>query len=329
MYIEENGYSKDKWRKHFPVESLLKLLVVKAYKKISYRKVISSLSEKDCLLLSFPYDPETGLYMRPSKSTLHDFAKTIIGIEGLNRLMIMVGKKIVDQNPGQDGIIDSTPLEASRYSEHSKYNPHYEIKMDKAHIFHYGNSVLYMVHSEGMDHDEKHYLPLILAIKEMDPSMSKFMLDAGYKGFQTHADCWYHLGVQPLIGMPCNAVYSEDATLEKKNEKINKMWKIGGNIHDSLPNKLKFLYENGYAELVGKFLRNKNMNDPDFENKMKNHGDCERKHSHIKSTVKFDVKGYWEDSREFNAILNFVCFQLLDLSRLQCGIKNPEFCNYY
>ena len=154
--------------------------------------------------------------------------------------------------------------------------------MDKAHISHYGNSVLYMVYSEGTDHYEKHFLPLVLAVKEMEPSMRRFMLDAGYKGFHTHADCWYHLGIQPLIGMPCNAVYRNDATLEKINARINKKWKIGGDIYDSTQNKLIFLYENGDTKLVGKFLRNKNMDDPDFENKMRNRGDCERKHSHIK-----------------------------------------------
>lgn len=104
-YLEEKGYSKDKWRKHFPVEALLKLLVAKAFKKTSYRKVISSLSERDCMLLSFPYDPETGLYMRPSKSTLHNFAKKRIALEGLNKLMVMIGKKIVDINPGRMGLL--------------------------------------------------------------------------------------------------------------------------------------------------------------------------------------------------------------------------------
>ena len=96
-----------------------------------------------------------------------------------------------------------------------------------------------------------------------------------------------------------------------------------------MQDKLRFLYENGHRRIVGRYLRNKNMDGPGFDKKIKSRSNCERKHTHIKKTVKFDVKGYQEGNREFYVLLNFIPFQLLDLAQLQLGIDKPEFGRYY
>lgn len=96
-----------------------------------------------------------------------------------------------------------------------------------------------------------------------------------------------------------------------------------------MQDELRFLYENGHRRIVRKYLRNKNMDDPGFDKKIKSRSNCERKHAHIKKTVKFDVKEYQEDNREFYVLLNFIAFKLLDLARLQLGREKPEFGRYY
>ena len=48
--------------------------------------------------------------------------------------MMMIGEKIARLIDSEDAKTDSIHLEASRYDKHSDYNPHYECKMDKAHI---------------------------------------------------------------------------------------------------------------------------------------------------------------------------------------------------
>jgi hypothetical protein len=327
--LERDSYSQDKWRKHFPVVALLKLLAVKSFRRQSYLQVVTSLTDEECRLLSLPYDPETKSYLRPSKSTLHYFASSRVGKNGVIKLMKFLAEKIMRLIPNGEGIIDSTPLEASRYSKCSKFNPHYKIYMDKAHIFHYENSVLFMEFSNATEHDEKHSYSLLKSVEEIKPNITKFSLDAGYKSFDTHADAWYILGVHPIITLPENATYHEEATSKKIDELVNKMWKKGGDVHSKMQDKLRFLYENGHKKIVGKYLRNKNMDDPEFNKKLKSRSNCERKHAHIKKTVKFDVKGYQEDNREFNVLLNFVAFQILDLARIQSGMEKSRFSRYY
>ncbi len=66
----------------------------------------------------------------PSGGTLHHFVKYRLGVEGVNKIMLMVGEKITKLIDSKDAKLDSTPLEASRYDTHSDYNPHYECKME-------------------------------------------------------------------------------------------------------------------------------------------------------------------------------------------------------
>ena len=48
-----------------------------------------------------------------------------------------------------------------------------------------------------------------------------------------------------------------------------------------LRKKLEFLYKHGRAEQVGMYLRNRNLDDPDFDEVYAKRTDCERTHNHI------------------------------------------------
>ena len=67
---------------------------------------------------------------------------------------------------------------------------------------------------------------------------------------------------------------------------VNKKWNKGGDIHQSSEYKLQSLYDHGREKQVGIYLRNLNSLDKNFSSKCKNRSQCERKHKHIKDTVK-------------------------------------------
>jgi len=322
-------YYADHGRKFcFDVGLMIRLVVVKSFRTLSFRKTLYSLTDEDCYYLKVPLF--NGNYRIPSSSAFHDFMKNRLGKEGFLELMELFGAQLVKTaDKAQEAIIDSTPLEASRYNTYALFNPHYKIKMDKAHIFHYGNYPLFMIYSDGTTNDKPCLYPLIQKVAGMNPEMSSIVLDAGYDSFEIHADIWRIFGIHPLIQFREDAIVHSEGTMERIDHWVNKMWKEGGDIHQSIENKLRFLYDQGRKEQVGKYLRNINCLDKDFGTKCKNRNDCERKHKHIKDTVKFDIRGLLHTTKEMYTYVNFVSYQILMLAHSQLKFtKENEFCKY-
>ena len=213
-------------------------------------------------------------------------------------------------------MVDSTPIEASRYDKYAKYNPHYSCKMNKMHIFHLNEFPLYEIFTDGNVHDAPYAIPLGEKIIQMKPNMVTIQLDGGYDSFTIYAGYWKIFQIQPLIDPSSNAIINDEGTIERIDHWINKKWIIGGNIRDSIENKLLFLMENGRERQVGMYLRNKNLLNPNFKNEYKSRGDCERTHSHMKRMFNFKVKWIQNRSKEFYMALNFIAYQTVLLARL-------------
>ncbi|MCK4269249.1 MAG: transposase [Methanogenium sp.] len=327
-HIKSKCYALGSRKFSFDIGLMLRLVVLKKFRNLSFRKTLYSLTNEDCLYLRIP--KINGEYRIPSSSSFHGFMKYRLGEEGFREIMELVGAKLAKAaDKPQEAIIDSTPLEASRYNPHALFNPHYLIKMDKAHIFHYGNYPLYMVYSNGTTNDKPCFYPLIQKIARMNPEMSAIVLDAGYDTFEIHAKIWRTFGIHPLIQFREDAVIHDEGTLEGINHWVNKMWKEGGDIHQSIEKKLRFLYDHGRKEQVGKYLRNINCLDEDFYSKCKNRSQCERKHKHIKDTVKFDIRSLLHTSKKMYTYASFISYQILILAHAQLKIENVNvFCNY-
>ena len=271
-----------------------------------------------------------GYYCLPAHSTLHHFVKHRLKSEGFEALMHIIGSIICRDSGETIGIIDSTPLEASRYNADAAYNPHYQCKMDKAHIFHLGEFPIACCTSGGNEADSVHASSLIQTVKEMKPNLTAVFADGGYDSFQVHADISYHLKARPYIEPRNTAVMQEEGTEPRINHWVNRMWKSGGSVHDPLSVKLKFLYERGRSEQVGMYLRNQNLVDPAFRDKYAKRGDCERTHNHIKSIVKFDIRGLRSASKRLYVLMSFVVYQILLLGHLQNGIRPVQhFAPYF
>jgi hypothetical protein len=128
-----------------------------------------------------------------------------------------------------DVIVDSTPLEASRYSGCSVLNPHSGIVLDKAHILHLGNYPLFLIHSEGNENDKPYGEQLLEIAARMGIRPDSVLMDAGYDSFKLHALSYELFGATPMIQVRYDAVFAPEASEEAIRRKVNKLWKIGGN----------------------------------------------------------------------------------------------------
>jgi hypothetical protein len=320
-HIESTRYTGRNEHLRYPVEAMLKLMVVKQFRYLGYDKTVASLTQEEAWLLGF--EEGEGIYKVPSGSTLHHFVKYRLGVEGIDEIMEMVGKKLVQAATSKKATTDSTPLEASRYDKHADYNPHYQCKMYKGHITMVGTLPVYMSFTEGNANDSPELFEHIMALKSMKASVGEYFLDGAYDSFRNHADIWYHLSAIPKIYCGENAVINPEGSLERIDHWVNKMWKLGGSIHMSLEEKLRFLYEHGREDQVGAYFRNQNLEDVTFDVSYQNRKECERINGHIKETVKFDVRGVPNPSKELYTKLSFVAYQMLLLTNIQNDVT-PE-----
>ena len=326
-HVERTFYTNKSWHFKYSISSMIKLSVVKCFRKLSYDKTISSLTEEEAILLSF-FD-ESGQIKLPCGGTLHHFVKYRLGEEGINEIMMLLGEKILKLSPEKEAKIDSTPLEASRYNKHADYNPHYECKMDKAHITMVGTYPVFMTHTKGVASDSPELINHIEALKKMNADLELYSADGGYDSFLNHSDIWYHLDAKPIISYPSNAVINQEGEKERINHWVNKKWKIGGDVHASMKNKLKFLYENGRKKQVGMYLRNQNISDESFNEQYQKRDECEKIHGHIKCTVKFDIRRVRNESRKLYSLLSFIAYQLLVLTEKQNKVGNKNSFGRY
>lgn len=327
-HVQRAYYANNSWHYRYSISSMIKLFIVMCFRQLSYEKTVASLTEEEAILLAFHDD--NGVIKLPSPKTLHNFVKYRLGEDGISEIMMLVGERILKLTQIKEAKIDSTPLEASRYDKYADYNSHYECKMDKAHITMIGTYPVFMTHTNGKAGDSPELIKHVEALKKMNADIDLYSADTGYKAFTNHADIWYHLHARPVIAYPKNAVISTEGELDRIDHWVNKMWKIGGDVHASIESKLKFLYENERAEQVGMYLRNQNMRDRSFLSLYKKRGECEPKHGHIKDVVKFDIRRVRAESRKLYSLLSFIAYQLLVLTEVQNGFtKKNSFGRFY
>lgn len=312
---EHLNYAQGRRWKYPPI-LLLKLLVVKLFRNLSYTRAVNSLSHEDCTFLDLQ-KTETGDFSIPSASTLHDFAYNRLGITGVEEIMKKVGTIACKHIRNASGMIDSTPVEAARYDKYAQFNPHYQCKMYKMHIFHLDQFPLFEIFTEGKAHDSPYTVPLCETVRLMNPDLKTIKLDAAYDSFLNYAEIWKLFRVFPLIDWRENAVVHNEGSLEKIDYWVNKKWKEGGYIHAPIEKKLDFLYDMNRKEQVGMYIRNQNIQNPSFKLQYKSRSDCERTHSHMKRMFTFTVRWIQDRSKEFYMGLNFIAYQMVLLARIQ------------
>jgi len=84
-HIKTKCYSKDSRKFTFDIGLMLRLVVLKQFRNLSFRKTLYSLTNEDCLNLRIP--EINGEYRIPSSSSLHGFMKYRLGEEGFREIM--------------------------------------------------------------------------------------------------------------------------------------------------------------------------------------------------------------------------------------------------
>jgi hypothetical protein len=236
--------------------------------------------------------------------------------------MLTLGKMVCKHVGGATGILDSTPIPAALHDKFAEFNPHYDLKMYKLHIFHYGPFPLVAIFSDGCDYDGHFASDLADKVLPMDPILKNLLADGGYDSFDVHAYLWYKFKIIPLITFRENAVFNLEGTEMRINHWINKFWKEGGDVGAPLEKKLEFLCEHGREEQVGAYVRNQNLLNPNFEKESELRGSCERTHAHMKATCDFTVKGIRNESKKLYMIKRFVSYQFILFTNIMRGMPN-------
>lgn len=284
-----------------------------------YNRLVESITEHELRLLK--------LKKLPSPSILHHFIHYRIGESGFVKIMELIAPKL-DKLAEKNGIKhlshDSTPNEASRYDENADYNPYYQCKMYKSHITMKGTIPLLMTFSNGNAGDAPYLKPHAYKLKELEITGDFMDLDTAYDSFENHALIKHIIGAYPYIGLKENAVINDEGKVEAINHWCNKLWKEGGNPNARMDEKLDFLFHQGRIDQVGMYYRNKNLAGMPKE-KTDLRAVQERIHSHIKGTVKFDVRNRQNSKKSLHVLAAFVSYQLLVLTALQNELNPNEF----
>ncbi len=285
-----------------------------------YIKLVKSLTDYDLMLLK--------LKKVPSGSRLQQSIQNQVGEENFVIIMHILAKKL-DTFAEKNGIRymsqDSTPLEASRYDKYADYNEQYGCKIDKAHITMKGTYPLLMTHTGGNANDSPPLEPRLITLNELDISAEFMNIDGQYDSYENHARVRYVIGAYPYIHIRGNAVEHEDGTIKKIDHWYNKHWKLGGHPNDTMDNKLQFLFDQGRLKQVGAYYRNKNLKEGMPKDKTDLRKVQERIHSHMKQTVKFDIRYLHNSNKSLHITASFVSYQLLVLAASQNGLNPNEF----
>ena len=297
--------------------SLLLLAMWKEVKGQTYKGVLNGLRNHDLICL--------GLRQRPSVGTLCHFVTRVLPkyCEDIGDELAEAVLKHIDTRVYT---IDSTPLEAGRYNFQAKFNPHYEIRMDKSHILMASGFPIKQIHTDGLAGDSPMARPLLDHLRELSVDRREddvFLTDGAYDCFETYADAWMATGCVMVCNHPVDSVYHgevDDARMLKEYNSLRGADRYDPERKHDMGYVLRFLYSNGRRRLVGMYLRNVSMLESEqYDGKDTRRQVCESAHRAFKRWLDFDIRGLRRSTRKVRVKCRFLFLQLL--STLFKGFK--------
>lgn len=257
-----------------------------------------------------------GRYICPSDGWISDFKNYVYPIfkDDLNR-------EIADMLESRSGsrvyTIDSTPLEASRYSG-CEFNPHYKIRMCKEHIVMIDGVPMHFKMTGGNEGDNP-------VLRDMVQSMSGvarngvFLADGAYDSFETYTGVFLATGLVMSSNSGADGVFHEEATWDRVVDRYNALHSKDGFIPSGRATPefiLRFLAKNGQRKIVGMFLRNLDMRRGGAIHKehARMRHVCETVHHAMKRWVDYTVRGLHKRFRERTIHLRTMICQMLCLA---------------
>ena len=293
----------------YPFASLLLLAMWKEVKGQSYKGILNGLDRHDLICL--------GLKRIPSVGTLCHFVTRVlprycedIGDELTEAVLRSMDTRVFT--------IDSTPLEAGRYNHQAKFNPHYEIRMDKSHIIMATGFPIAQIHTDGLAGDSPMAGHLLAHLGRLSVDRRRddvLLTDGAYDCFETYADAWMATGCVMACSHPTGSVYHGDVDDSRMLREYNSLRNAKGydpeRKHD-MDFVLRFLYSNGRKMLVGMYLRNISMLESEgYDGKDTRRQVCESSHRAFKRWLAFDIRGLRRSTRKVRIRCRFLFLQLL------------------
>ena len=261
--------------------------------------------------LGMPVGPD-GRYVLPSDGWLSEFRNHAYP-EIRAELEAEIRRAVMERYEGVPKVItvDSTPLEASRYSEWADFNPHYRIRMGKAHIVMVNGVPIASVITNGNAGDNPGLLRLLGCFDGTRLRDARFLSDGGYASHESYLGVFRATGLVMSSNTGSNGRIHADAEWRNVVRRYNRLSRFEGFVPAKRATPgfvLRFLAAHGEAELAGWALRNLDIHRPEAVRAAdaKARHVCETVHRAMKRWVDLDVRGLW---RRYAGVR--CCFRIL------------------
>jgi hypothetical protein len=308
----------------YPFVPMFMLYLLMECRKTTFRGIVRGLSDRECACLGLPHDGK-GRFAVPSPSTLCHFANHVLpGIS--EKLGDELCKAVLGSAGDRTVTMDSTPAEASRYNTDADFNPHYCVKMDKAHILMCNGFPVKMIQTRGNAHDNPIAAELVFRMGDLGIRSARVLADGSYDAVATYIDVYIATGCVLRCNRRTGSVYS--GTGEKEiAEAYSSLHRAEGYDPErkrDMDFMLRFLYHNGRMETAGEYLRDISMNLDGKEGPPKGRWVCECVHRAMKRWIDFSIFGLWEKHKESRMKCRFLCIQFLSMLFKGYDMKKPE-----
>lgn len=286
----------------FTAVQMVTILIYIEIKKFTFEEYKSFISGRGSQMilknLGMPRGPN-GRYIAPSTGWISDFRNhkfchvmPLLEAELREDILKMMKKK------GNPLIItvDSTPLEANRYSSWADYNVHYNIRMAKAHIIMINGVPLRYSYTNGNVADGPEFIRLLREFNGTELRGCRILSDGAYASHETYLEVFKTTGTVMSSNVRQDAVYHEEASYQRLIRLYNRMFREPGFISHKYvapAHMLRFLANHDQADRVGWFLRNLDMMRGNRIHKKdaRDRHVCETVHRAMKRWVDMDVRG--------------------------------------
>lgn len=260
-------------------------------------------------------------YLRPSPARIsyfikHEWPEMEAAVSG------EYVEAILASLPDKEFTVDSTPMEASRYSKRYHYSPHYEIRMGKCHIIMCCGYPLVCTFTNANDSDCQELPKLLGLLPDKISGVRQFTSDGSYPAFYNYSDVFDKLGVVMASNPSVDSVFHDNRSMDYIENLYASFWKDQKYRPKAKPSYMfKFLIDRGKEEVVGQFFRNLDM----YRGKRisaqyaKDRHICETIHRAMKRWMNFDVRGLRKESDLERKKFKFFTAQVL------CAIFDPYY----
>lgn len=322
--------SRDKGYLKFDSVCMMTIVSFIEMKKLTfaqYRSMIAGAGGQRILKnLGMPIGSD-GRYMSPSDGWISQFRNheyKFFKNELNDELQQSILKRFREGDASITLTVDSTPLEASRYSDWADFNVHYGIRMAKSHIVMISGHPLFNMFTNGNKGDCPEFIEMLQRYDTVPLKNARFLSDGAYASHEAYLEVFLKTGTVMSSNIREDGIFHEEATYPKLVGLYNKLFREP----DFKPLKqitpehmLRYLASHGQGEKVGWFLRNLDLMRGDRihrQDALDRHV-CETMHHAMKRWVNFDVRGL---QRKFAAVRTelrlFVCTILSFIFKPYC-----------